>query len=179
MVELNQTIHWRPNHIRDGRFGKWLENVVDWALSRNRYWGTPLPVWMCDSCEDVHVIGSFEELFEKSGRERPESYYQRDHFDPHRPFIDDFTWPCDHCGSGTMRREEEVIDAWYDSGSMPFAQHHYPFKNKETFDTQFPAQFISEAIDQTRGWFYTLHALGVLLFEFSGSLRALRSARTY
>jgi len=173
LVARNKEIHWHPEHIGEGRFGNWLENVVDWALSRRRYWGTPLPIWRCPECEHQQVIGSYEDLFAASGRPKPADLYDPEQFNPHRPFIDEVTWPCPACGDsgeggkGTMRRVEEVIDAWYDSGSMPFAQHHYPFKNRELIDRrlQFPANLISEAVDQTRGWFYTLHALGVLLFD--------------
>ncbi|MEM7481899.1 MAG: isoleucine--tRNA ligase [Acidobacteriota bacterium] len=166
LVALNQEVAWHPAHVGEGRFGNWLENVVDWALSRRRYWGTPLPVWRCEECEgSPRVIGSYRELFEAVGRKAPADFYDREQFDPHRPFIDDYTWPCGECG-GTVRRVEEVIDAWFDSGAMPFAQLHYPFENKELFDQRrFPADFISEAVDQTRGWFYTLHALGTLLFD--------------
>ncbi len=168
MIDLNDAIGWHPDHIKKGRFGNWLENVVDWALSRRRYWGTPLPVWKCDGCPAVEVVGSYAKLFERSGRERPADLYDREQFDPHRPFIDEVTWPCGGCG-GTMRRVEDVIDAWFDSGAMPFAQHHYLGEPLPEFDPGdgrgFPADFISEAVDQTRGWFYTLHALGVLLFE--------------
>jgi isoleucyl-tRNA synthetase len=167
LVAKNKEIHWHPEHIGEGRFGNWLENVVDWALSRRRYWGTPLPIWRCAECRHQKVIGSYEELFKVSGRERPADLYDQAQFNPHRPFIDEFTWPCSECGKGTMRRVEEVIDAWFDSGAMPFAQHHYPFENRELIDgrIQYPADFISEAVDQTRGWFYTLHALAVLLFD--------------
>ncbi|PYQ63627.1 MAG: isoleucine--tRNA ligase, partial [Acidobacteria bacterium] len=167
LVAKNREIHWHPEHIGEGRFGNWLENVVDWALSRRRYWGTPLPIWLCTECEHQKVIGSYEELFRVSEREKPADVYDQKQFNPHRPYIDEFTWPCPECGKGTMRRTEEVIDAWFDSGAMPFAQHHYPFENRELIDgrKQFPADFISEAVDQTRGWFYTLHALAVLLFD--------------
>jgi isoleucyl-tRNA synthetase len=167
LVAKNREIHWHPEHIGEGRFGNWLENVVDWALSRRRYWGTPLPVWRCPECEHQKVIGSYAELFALSGRETPADVYDAAQFNPHRPFIDEVTWPCAECGKGTMRRVEEVIDAWFDSGAMPFAQHHYPFENRALIDDrrQFPADFISEAVDQTRGWFYTLHVLGVLLFD--------------
>ena len=169
LVAKNRTIDWHPEHIGEGRFGNWLENVVDWALSRRRYWGTPLPVWRCTepACSHQQVIGSFEELFAAAGRDKPADLYDPARFNPHRPFIDELTWPCAKCGGGTMRRVEEVIDAWFDSGAMPFAQHHYPFENRELIDRrlQYPADLISEAIDQTRGWFYTLHVLGVLLFD--------------
>jgi isoleucyl-tRNA synthetase len=165
LVAKNRAIHWHPEHIGEGRFGNWLENVVDWALSRRRYWGTPLPIWRCLECNHQKVIGSYEELFAVSGREKPADLYDAEQFNPHRPFIDEFTWGCPECGNGTMKRVEEVIDAWFDSGAMPFAQHHYPFENRELFEKQFPANFISEAVDQTRGWFYTLHVLGVLLFD--------------
>jgi isoleucyl-tRNA synthetase len=167
LVAKNKTIDWHPEHIGEGRFGNWLENVVDWALSRRRYWGTPLPVWRCRECGNQSVIGSFEDLFAAAGRPKPANVYDPEQFNPHRPYIDEITWPCPQCGKGTMKRVEEVIDAWFDAGSMPFAQHHYPFENRELLDdgVQFPADLISEAIDQTRGWFYTLHVLGVLLFD--------------
>lgn len=152
----NQTINWIPESIGKGRFGDWLENVQDWAISRNRYWGTPLNVWQC-SCGAMHSIGSIEEL--KSMSENcPE------HIELHRPFIDAVTIKCPECG-GQMKRVPEVIDCWFDSGSMPFAQHHYPFENKEVFEQQFPADFISEAVDQTRGWFYSLLAVSTLIFN--------------
>jgi isoleucyl-tRNA synthetase len=176
LIAQNRTIGWHPAHVGEGRFGNWLENVVDWALSRNRYWGTPLPVWRCDVCEHVEVMGSFAELFSKAGRELPVDPYDRDRFDPHRPFVDrrwrdapdgwePFTWSCpaETC-SGTVGRVDDVIDAWFDSGSMPFAQYHYPFENEALVRQRFPADLIAEAVDQTRGWFYTLHVLGTLLF---------------
>jgi isoleucyl-tRNA synthetase len=165
LVARNREIHWHPEHVGEGRFGKWLENVVDWALSRTRYWGTPLPIWTCD-CGERRAIGSYAELFSAAGLEPPADPYDRAQFDPHRPAIDDIRLPCGRCG-GTLTRVPYVIDAWFDSGSMPFAQHHYPFANRELIDgrRQFPADFIAEAVDQTRGWFYTLHALGVLLFD--------------
>lgn len=169
LVAWNRKITWHPAHVGEGRFGDWLENVVDWALSRKRYWGTPLPVWKCGTCGGVEVVGSYARLFALAGQEAPADLYDRVQFDPHRPAIDSFSWPCPLCAEagkgGTFRRVEDVIDAWYDSGAMPFAQHHYPFENVELFQSQFPADFISEAIDQTRGWFYTLHALAVLLFD--------------
>ncbi len=153
LVASNRAVNWMPDNIKEGRMGNFLENVIDWGLSRERYWGTPLPVWVC-SCGHTHVVGSRAELKELAG-EAPD--------DLHRPFIDQVTFPCPKCG-GEMRRTPEVIDCWYDSGSMPFAQWHYPFENKEIFEANFPANFISEAIDQTRGWFYTLIAIGTLVF---------------
>jgi isoleucyl-tRNA synthetase len=169
LVAKNREIGWHPEHIGPGRFGNWLENVVDWALSRRRYWGTPLPVWTCDICRHRAVVGSYRELFAAAGRPLPDDPYDPAQFDPHRPFIDDFAWTCDRCHEGTMRRVPEVIDAWFDSGSMPFAQQHYLGKPLDGFDPLarrgFPADLIAEAVDQTRGWFYTLHVLGVLLFD--------------
>ncbi len=167
LIAKNREVHWHPEHIGEGRFGNWLENVVDWALSRKRYWGTPLPIWRCDACPHTTVVGSYAELFAAAGRELPADPYDPQQFNPHRPYIDQVTWDCKECGKGTMRRVEEVIDAWFDSGAMPFAQHHYPFENRDLIDgrRQFPADYISEAVDQTRGWFYTLHVLGALLFD--------------
>ncbi len=160
MLANNETIGWHPEHIKDGRFGKWLENNVDWALSRDRYWGTPLPIWECggEGCDGRFCAGSVAELRERSQGEVPE--------DLHRPYIDEVTVECEQCG-GEMRRVESVIDTWYDSGAMPFAQLHYPFENEELFKERFPADFICEAIDQTRGWFYTLLAESTLLFDQS------------
>lgn len=156
MLAGNETISWHPPHIKEGRFGNWLENNVDWALSRERYWGTPLPVWVNEEDpKEMVCIGSYAELEELSGQKID---------DPHRPYIDAVTFPAPS-GSGTMRRVPEVIDAWYDSGSMPFAQWHYPFENKEEFEERFPADYICEALDQTRGWFYSLLAVSTLLFE--------------
>ncbi len=155
LLESNASINWMPETIGTGRMGNFLENVIDWGLSRDRYWGTPLPVWLCDKCGKMHVIGSKEEL-KKLGNIDGD-------IELHRPYIDDVTFACD-CG-GTFKREKEVIDCWFDSGSMPFAQLHYPFENKDLFEKHFPADFISEAIDQTRGWFYTLIAISTLLFE--------------
>ncbi|HEX5928485.1 MAG TPA: isoleucine--tRNA ligase [Solirubrobacterales bacterium] len=158
LLANNEEIGWHPEHIRDGRFGKWLENNVDWALSRDRYWGTPLPIWECsgDACDGRFCAGSVAELRERSGGEVPD--------DLHRPYIDEVTVECEKCG-GEMRRVESVIDTWYDSGAMPFAQFHYPFENEAEFEQRFPADFICEAIDQTRGWFYTLLAESTLLFD--------------
>ena len=155
LVANNQRIHWVPGHVRDGRFGEWLEGNVDWALSRERYWGTPLPFWGCEGCQRVDCIGSYAELVERGGLDEPPE-------DPHRPYIDAVTLSCPDCGA-TMRRTPEVADAWFDSGAMPYAQWHYPFEGEQTFAEQFPADFICEAVDQTRGWFYTLHALATLL----------------
>jgi isoleucyl-tRNA synthetase len=152
MLQLNAQVDWHPPEVGAGRFGEWLENNVDWALSRDRYWGTPLPVWVCDrDPSHVDVIGSYAELAERWGHPLPEG------FDPHKPHIDGYTWAC-RCG-GTMRRTPEVIDTWFDSGAMPYAQWHYPFENEREFETHFPADFICEGVDQTRGWFYSLLAI--------------------
>ena len=159
LVEHNRAIHWVPEHIRDGRFGEWLDGNIDWAVSRERYWGTPLPLWVCELCDHTDCIGSYEEL---RRRARPATIAAEDAFDPHRPSIDAVELECPQCG-GTMRRIPEVADAWFDSGAMPYAQWHYPFEHGEQFKEQFPADFICEGIDQTRGWFYTLHALATLL----------------
>ena len=156
LMANNRTINWYPDNIKEGRFGNFLENVIDWGLSRERYWGTPLPIWEC-SCGHRHTIGSIEEL-KRMSPDCPENV------ELHKPFIDNVHLTCPEC-SGTMTRVSEVIDCWFDSGSMPFAQLHYPFENKELFDENFPADFISEAVDQTRGWFYTLLAIGTLLFD--------------
>ena len=157
LIRNNNTINWIPESIGKGRFGDWLENVQDWGISRNRYWGTPLNIWECE-CGHMHSIGSRQELFEMSGDERAKTV------ELHRPYIDEITITCPVCGK-PMHRVPEVIDCWFDSGAMPFAQHHYPFENKELFEQQFPAQFISEAVDQTRGWFYSLLAESTLLFN--------------
>ncbi len=157
LVRNNRTVNWMPDNIKDGRMGNFLENVIDWGLSRERYWGTPLPVWKCEEGH-MHVIGSREELRKMAITDPGEDV------ELHRPFIDNVTIRCPECGK-EMRRVKEVIDCWYDSGSMPFAQWHYPFENKEMFEKNFPADFISEAIDQTRGWFYTLEAISTLLFD--------------
>ena len=157
LIRNNNTINWIPESIGKGRFGDWLENVQDWGISRNRYWGTPLNIWECE-CGCQHSVGSREELYEMSGDERAKTV------ELHRPYIDDITIKCPECGK-PMHRVPEVIDCWFDSGAMPFAQHHYPFENKDLFEQQFPAQFISEAVDQTRGWFYSLLAESTLLFN--------------
>ena len=157
LIRNNNTVNWIPESIGKGRFGDWLENIQDWGISRNRYWGTPLNVWECE-CGHMHSIGSRQELFEMSGNEEAKTV------ELHRPYIDAITFPCEKCGK-EMKRVPEVIDCWFDSGAMPFAQHHYPFENKELFEAQFPAQFISEAVDQTRGWFYSLLAESTLLFN--------------
>ena len=157
LIRNNNTINWIPESIGKGRFGDWLENVQDWGISRNRYWGTPLNIWECE-CGHMHSIGSRQELFEMSGNEAAKTV------ELHRPYIDEITITCPECGK-PMHRVPEVIDCWFDSGAMPFAQHHYPFENKELFEQQFPAQFISEAVDQTRGWFYSLLAESTLLFN--------------
>lgn len=154
MVALNENINWYPGHIKNGRFGNWLENNVDWALGRERYWGTPLPVWECDQCHTQTCVGSVKELSEKVGRDLTG-------LDLHRPYVDEVVWTHE-CG-GKMKRVVELIDVWFDSGSMPYAQWHYPFENQEKFHQQYPADFICEAVDQTRGWFYSLHAISTLL----------------
>ena len=157
LIKNNNTINWIPESIGKGRFGDWLENVQDWGISRNRYWGTPLNIWVCEDCGHMHSIGSIAELKEMSDN-------CPDNIELHRPYIDEVTIKCPKCGK-TMKRVPEVIDCWFDSGSMPFAQHHYPFENEEIFKQQFPAKFISEAVDQTRGWFYSLLAVSTLLFN--------------
>jgi isoleucyl-tRNA synthetase len=157
LVDLNQTIKWVPDHIKDGRFGNWLENNIDWALSRERYWGTPLPVWECGDCRHQHCIGSVEELSQLSGRDLT-------NLDMHRPHVDGVHFACQKCG-GKMQRVPELIDVWFDSGAMPYAQWHYPFENQAVFQHQFPADYICEAVDQTRGWFYSLHAIGTMLMD--------------
>ena len=156
LLAANETVDWHPEHIKHGRFGRWLENNVDWAISRERYWGTPLPVWRCENGH-AECMGSLAELAERSGEALE---------DPHRPYVDTPSWPCGDCGE-PMRRVPEVIDVWFDSGCMPFAQHHAPFENQEHFERNFPANYICEAIDQTRGWFYSLIAVSTLLFDRS------------
>ena len=158
LVRNNKTVNWIPQSIGEGRFGNWLENIQDWGISRNRYWGTPLNIWECEGCGHQESIGSRAELAERSGN--PDAAK----VELHRPYIDEVTFVCPDCGK-TMRRVPEVIDCWFDSGAMPFAQHHYPFENKDLFEQQFPAQFISEAVDQTRGWFYSLMAESTVLFN--------------
>ncbi|MFN8398847.1 MAG: isoleucine--tRNA ligase [Anaerolineales bacterium] len=157
LVNLNKTINWVPDHIQNGRFGNWLENNIDWSLSRERYWGTPLPVWECENqdCKHRECVGSVAELSEKAGRDLTE-------LDLHRPHVDNVHWKCSECG-GEMSRVKDLIDVWFDSGSMPYAQWHYPFENKDKFEAQYPADYICEAVDQTRGWFYSLHAISTLL----------------
>ncbi len=160
LVRNNKTVNWIPESIGEGRFGNWLENIQDWGVSRNRYWGTPLNIWECEECGYQDAIGSREELEKLSGNPAARTV------ELHRPYIDEITCTCPKCGKA-MKRVPEVIDCWFDSGAMPFAQHHYPFENKELFESQFPAQFISEAVDQTRGWFYSLMAESTLLFNKS------------
>lgn len=158
LIKNNNTVNWIPESIGKGRFGNWLENIQDWAISRNRYWGTPLNIWECEGCGHQECIGSREELADRAGDPSAAKV------ELHRPYIDEVTFTCPDCGK-TMKRVPEVIDCWFDSGAMPFAQHHYPFENKELFESQFPAQFISEAVDQTRGWFHSLMAESTLLFN--------------
>ena len=158
LIRNNNTVNWIPESIGKGRFGDWLENIQDWGISRNRYWGTPLPIWECEGCGHQECVGSRAELAERSGN--PDAAK----VELHRPYIDAITFTCPDCGK-TMKRVPEVIDCWFDSGAMPFAQHHYPFENKDKFEQQFPAKFISEAVDQTRGWFYSLMAESTLLFN--------------
>ncbi len=157
MIANNQKIHWVPEHIRDGRFGKWLENARDWCISRNRFWGTPIPVWLCKNCDHQMVIGSSAELSQLAGRDVP---------DLHKHFVDEIVADCPKCkGSKSLTRTPEVLDCWFESGSMPYAQNHYPFENREVFERSFPADFIGEGLDQTRGWFYTLTVLSTALFN--------------
>jgi isoleucyl-tRNA synthetase len=166
MIEINRQVNWQPPEVGEGRFGAWLENNVDWALSRDRYWGTPLPVWVCDAdAEHVHVVGSFADLAACWGQALP------DDFDPHKPYIDRYTWSC-ACG-GTMRRAPEVIDTWFDSGSMPYAQWHYPFEHEAEFKAHFPADFICEGVDQTRGWFYSMLAIAAAAFDSPAYLNVI------
>lgn len=161
LIELNETINWQPKSIGEGRFGEWLKNNVDWALSRRRYWGTPLPIWVSDKpgSTEMEVIGSIAELRERVGDQLPPD----EEIDLHRPYVDRLTWPAKD--GGTMRRVPDLIDVWFDSGAMPYAQWHYPFENKEQFERSFPADFIAEGVDQTRGWFYTLHAIATLVMD--------------
>lgn len=160
LISLNQEINWYPNHIKNGRFGNWLEHNVDWAISRERYWGIPLPIWRCQDCGRYHCIGSMADLRELAVDKAAAEALS----DLHRPYIDEVALRCEDCG-GTMTRLAEVIDVWFDSGAMPYAQDHYPFENASAFERRFPADFICEGVDQTRGWFYTLHALSTLLFD--------------
>ena len=163
LIDYNRRINWIPETIKEGRMGNFLENVIDWGISRERYWGTPLPVWVCDKCGKIHVVGSRKELSELTGCD--------ENVELHKPYVDPLTWKCE-CG-GTMRREPVVIDCWFDSGSLPFAQWHYPFENKDKFERRYPANFISEAIDQTRGWFYTLSAIAACLFDSPAFLNCI------
>ncbi|MDR0266523.1 isoleucine--tRNA ligase [Paenibacillus sp.] len=156
LIANNNGVEWFPGHIREGRFGKFLEDLVDWNISRNRYWGTPLNVWVCDSCKKEYAPHSLADLKEHSTTKLS------DDFEPHKPYVDEVKVKCPHCEGGVMERTSEVIDVWFDSGSMPFAQHHYPFENEQTFEEQFPADMICEGIDQTRGWFYSLLAVSTL-----------------
>ena len=163
LIDYNRRINWIPETIKEGRMGNFLENVIDWGISRERYWGTPLPVWVCDKCGKIHVVGSRKELSQLTGCD--------ENVELHKPYVDPLTWKCE-CG-GTMRREPVVIDCWFDSGSMPFAQWHYPFENRDMFQRRYPANFISEAIDQTRGWFYTLSAIAACLFDSPAFLNCI------
>lgn len=156
MIAANNQIYWMPDHVKTGRFGKWLEGAREWAISRNRFWGNPIPIWKCEDCGEMECIGSRDELEERSGK-RPD--------DLHKHFVDEITFPCRACEGGTMRRVSEVLDCWFESGSMPYGQSHYPFENKERFESGFPAEFICEGLDQTRGWFYTLTVLAAALFD--------------
>jgi len=162
LLKNNEKINWVPSHIKDGRFGKWLEGARDWAISRNRFWGCPIPVWECDKCEHSVCVGSVKELEKLSGGKLPKN---KGKLDLHKPYIDKITWKCKKCGKGTMTRIPDVLDCWFESGSMPYAQLHYPFENKKFFENNFPANFIAEGLDQTRGWFYTLHILSTILFD--------------
>ena len=155
LIKNNNSVNWQPMHIKSGRMGEWLKNNKDWALSRSRYWGTPLPVWKMSECGEIEVFGSISELGKRAGRDLSRQ-------DLHKPFIDEITFQCEKC-SGKCYRVSYVIDCWFDSGSMPYGQWHYPFENSKKFESSFPADYISEAIDQTRGWFYTLLAVSTLL----------------
>ncbi|HET6513112.1 MAG TPA: isoleucine--tRNA ligase [Candidatus Kapabacteria bacterium] len=167
MVRMNKEINWNPPEMGTGRFGNWLEDLKDWGLSRERFWGTPLPLWVCESCEKLKCVGSYDELRDATtvveGDATPAELLDSGKFDPHKPYVDNYVFACE-CG-GTMKRVPDVIDVWFDSGAMPFAQFHYPFENKEMFEHHFPADYICEAVDQTRGWFYTLHAINTFLFK--------------
>ncbi|TEU04660.1 MAG: isoleucine--tRNA ligase, partial [Dehalococcoidia bacterium] len=168
LIAGNEEINWYPEHIKRGRFGDWLENNVDWAFSRERYWGTPLPIWRCEGCGKDDCIGSLDELKGKPGLSAESMVLdalKKGEADLHRPYIDTVLFNCSDCEGGKMRRLPDVLDAWFDSGAMPVAQWHYPFENREIFEKFFPADYICEAVDQTRGWFYTLHALSTLLFD--------------
>ena len=159
MIARSAAVNWNPPQVGEGRFGEWLKNNIDWAISRDRYWGTPLPLWLCDAdASHAEAVSSYAELAKRSGAPLPAD------FDPHKPFIDAYTWPCAQC-DGTMRRVPEVIDTWFDSGSMPFAQWHYPFEHRDLVARYYPADFIAEGVDQTRGWFYSLLAIATGLGE--------------
>lgn len=162
LIKNNKNIHWQPEHIKEGRFGKWLEGARDWAISRNRFWGAPIPIWRCQDCDHKKCIGSIEEL--KKCSVNGELPLRNGDLDLHKPYIDQIKFKCEKCG-GEMQRIPEVLDCWFESGSMPYAQIHYPFENKDEFERNFPAQFIAEGLDQTRGWFYTLHVLSAILFN--------------
>ena len=186
MLANNRQINWLPEHIRDGRFGNFLETNVDWALSRERYWGTPLPIWVCDQTGQMEAVASYQELQAKPGASGFEVWEQAKQNKPdlpddlrvHKPYIDAITYDSPFARGGRMRRVPEVIDCWYDSGAMPFAQWGYPHANRERFEQQFPADFISEALDQTRGWFYSLLAISTLLFGDRDSDRSAGASRT-
>ncbi len=186
MLANNRQINWLPEHIRDGRFGNFLETNVDWALSRERYWGTPLPIWVCDQSGQMEAVASYAELLAKPGAAGLEVWEQAKRKKPelpddlrvHKPYIDAITYDSPFVRGGRMRRVPEVIDCWYDSGAMPFAQWGYPHANRERFEQQFPADFISEALDQTRGWFYSLLAISTLLFGDQDAARSASAAYT-
>jgi Isoleucyl-tRNA synthetase len=167
LVELNKTINWKPKSTGEGRFGNWLENLVDWNLSRSRYWGTPLPIWRSEDQLEERCIGSVEELINEVQKANTalglSQIVNRENLDLHRPYVDEITLVSD--SGQPMKREADLIDVWFDSGAMPYAQWHWPFENQELFEKNFPADFIAEGVDQTRGWFFTLHALGVMLFD--------------
>src|SRR5207248_5957564 len=175
MLARNAAVDWHPPETGEGRFGEWLKNNIDWAISRDRYWGTPLPVWVCDT-DDTHVevLGSYGDLARRAGIALPND------FDPHKPHVDGYSWRCTTRGcAGYMRRVPEVIDTWFDSGSMPFAQWHYPFENRDKFERHYPADFIAEGVDQTRGWFYSLIAIATGLGDALPRNSGLEGAAPY